>query len=160
MKNIAASTHPPKSPYPRFFATLAISFVVMYALMFSNVSDTSHILLSLMRTYMALLMTSAMALFMLPMMWKMYPNFRKNRLILAGAAAVFLLSFTGIRTQAFITDVAYMEAMIPHHSSAIHTSTHASLSDPQTQKLATDIVAAQEREIALMQEAIQRLRAQ
>lgn len=157
MKDTHPTLHSGKSPYPRFFATLAISFVVMYALMFSNVSDSSHIMLSLMRAYMALLMTSAMALFMLPMMWKMYPDQKKNRLILASAAAVFLLSFAGIRTQAFITDVAYMKAMIPHHSSAIHTSTHANLSDPQTQKLAADIIAAQEREIAQMKSAIQEL---
>lgn len=157
MQTHASSSHTGNSPYPRFFVTLAISFVVMYALMFFNVADTGHIMLSLMRAYMALLMTASMALIMLPMMEKMYPNKRKNALILTGAALVFSLSFTAIRTQAFVTDVAYMKAMIPHHSSAIHTSTHANLSDPETQRLAADIIAAQEREIAQMEKAIQRL---
>ncbi|MCB9182270.1 MAG: DUF305 domain-containing protein, partial [Flavobacteriales bacterium] len=46
------------SPYPKFFLMLAISFVIMYAVMFLNVADSGHIRLSLTRTYMALLMVA------------------------------------------------------------------------------------------------------
>ncbi len=37
-----------------------------------------------------------------------------------------------------------MKAMIPHHSSAIMTSKHANLKDPEVRKLADSIIASQE----------------
>jgi uncharacterized protein (DUF305 family) len=43
-----------------------------------------------------------------------------------------------------------MRAMIPHHSIAIMTSERAQISDPRVKKLADEIIAAQEREIAEM----------
>lgn len=147
-----------KGSYKKFYITLLISFVVMYALMFANVADISHIMLSKMRTYMSLLMVSAMALFMMPMMWKMYPEVKKNYIILGVAGLVFLFSFMGIRNQLFISDVDYMKAMIPHHSSAILTSSKANIADPETRKLADDIIKAQEKEIAQMKAYIQRIK--
>jgi uncharacterized protein (DUF305 family) len=50
-----------------------------------------------------------------------------------------------------------MKAMIPHHSSAILTSSNANFTDPAVQKLADEIIKAQEREIAEMKEMIARL---
>jgi uncharacterized protein (DUF305 family) len=46
--------------------------------------------------------------------------------------------------------------MIPHHSSAILTSSEADLSDPEVKKLAEDIIKAQEREIALMKRLLEK----
>tara|TARA_A100001391_G_scaffold192940_1_gene167621 strand:- start:1948 stop:2559 length:612 start_codon:yes stop_codon:yes gene_type:complete len=43
-----------------------------------------------------------------------------------------------------------MQAMIPHHSIAIMTSTRAQISDPRVRKLADEIIEAQEREISEM----------
>ena len=51
-------------------------------------------------------------------------------------------------------DVAYMKAMIPHHSIAILTSTRAHISDPRVRKLADGIIEAQRREIAEMESLI------
>lgn len=51
-----------------------------------------------------------------------------------------------------------MQAMIPHHSIAILTSTRADIDDPRVRKLADDIIKAQEREIGEMQELIEELK--
>jgi uncharacterized protein (DUF305 family) len=50
-----------------------------------------------------------------------------------------------------------MKAMIPHHSSAIMTSSNVDFKDPEAKKLAEYIIAAQEREIKQMNEIIIRL---
>ncbi len=64
--------------YKKFLLMLAISFIIMYSVMFLNVDEANHIYLSLTRTYMSLLMVSPMALIMLLMMGKMYPNKKVN----------------------------------------------------------------------------------
>ena len=50
--------------------------------------------------------------------------------------------------------------MIPHHSSAIMTSSEATFTDPEVQKLADDIIKAQVKEIAEMKEMLARLEEQ
>ena len=50
-----------------------------------------------------------------------------------------------------------MQAMIPHHSSAILTSSQVQFSDPEVQKLADEIIEAQVREIEQMKAMIKRL---
>lgn len=147
-----------KNMYMKFYIAMAISFIVMYALMFANVADVSHIMLSKMRTYMSLLMVSAMGIFMMLIMWKMYPDTKRNIIILSISAVIFLFSFFAIRNQIFISDVDYMKGMIPHHSSAILTSSKADITDPETRKLADDIIQAQEKEISMMKEYIMRLK--
>ena len=136
---------------------MAVSFVMMYAIMFSNVAETSHIMLSYTRTYMTLLMVAPMAISMLLFMWSMYENKKVNYAILAVAALVTVLSFAGLRSQTGIQDVQYMKAMIPHHSSAIMTSETVEFEDPEVQKLADEIIAAQKREIDLMNRMIERI---
>jgi uncharacterized protein (DUF305 family) len=49
-----------------------------------------------------------------------------------------------------------MKAMIPHHSSAIMTSSNVDFKDPEAKKIAEDI-AAQEKEIKQMNDMITRL---
>lgn len=147
--------------HPAHYRTLAlsllVSFFTMYAAMFLNVDSTDHIRLSLTRAYMSLLMVTPMAVTMLILMWPMFENKARNYLILAGAVSVFVASLALLRTQTPISDVQYMKAMIPHHSSAIMTSRHATLKDPETRKLAQGIIESQEREIAEMTALIQRL---
>lgn len=62
-----------------------------------------------------------------------------------------------LRTQTPIGDKAYMKAMIPHHSSAILTSKHAQIKDPEVRKLADQIIQSQEREIAQMEKILERM---
>lgn len=146
------------NPYPKFLLTLAISFMIMYGVMFLNVASAAHIHLSLTRTYMTLLMVAPMAVLMLLMMGHMYPNKQRNRAIMITSIAVFAAALFGLRAQVPIGDVQYMEAMIPHHSSAILTSGAADLEDPEVKQLAKDIIKAQKQEIAQMEAMLDRLK--
>ncbi|MBC7652908.1 MAG: DUF305 domain-containing protein, partial [Oligoflexus sp.] len=60
--------------YGKFALTMTISFLVMYSIMFINIVAIDHFYISLSRIYMALLMVSPMAIIMMLMMGKMYPN--------------------------------------------------------------------------------------
>lgn len=143
--------------YNKFFGMLLISFLVMYGVMFLNIDQLSHYHTSLTRMYMALLMVAPMALIMLGMMGKMYPDKKRNRVIGAAAVTVFVLALLGLRTQTPIGDVQYMKAMIPHHSSAIMVSRHADIKDPEVKKLSEQIIKSQEAEIAEMEAMLRRL---
>lgn len=98
-----------------------------------------------------------MAIIMLLFMWQMYPNKKKNGLILFFSAAIFIGSLVMVRTQTGISDISWMKAMIPHHSIAILTSTEADLKDPEVKKLADEIIATQKKEIKKMNQMIERL---
>lgn len=145
------------NPYMKYALIMAVSFIIMYLVMFLNVAAFSHIYNSLTRFYMTTLMIAAMAIIMLLSMWKMYPNNKVNLVIIVFAATTFLGTLFLLRTQTFVGDVQYMKAMIPHHSSAIMTSSNVDFKDPEAKKLAEDIIAAQEREIKQMNEMIIRL---
>lgn len=143
--------------YSKLIFSLLLSFCIMYGVMFLNVDDAAHIYLSLTRTYMSLLMVSPMAIVMVLVMQKMYPDKRKNIYICAAAASVFITALLLLRTQTPVSDVQYMKAMIPHHSSAILTSKHADLKDPEVKKLAEGIIASQEKEISEMKAILVRM---
>lgn len=146
--------------YVKFAAMMAVSFVIMYAVMFLNADLFEHVMLSTTRTYMTILMVAPMAISMILFMWGMYENKKANYIILVSAAIIFVGTLTMLRNQTLIADVQWMKAMIPHHSSAIMVSQKAHLKDPEAQKLAQDIIEAQKREIAQMQDMIKRLEAE
>lgn len=146
-----------KKMYLRFAGMMSVSFVYMYAAMFLNVDTTDHIMLSYTRTYMTFLMVAPMAIIMLGFMWSMYKNKKVNYAIVGVAAICTLVFFWLLRDQIPVDDEAYMEAMIPHHSSAIMVSQKANLEDPELQQLALEIIEAQEKEIAQMKKILQRL---
>jgi uncharacterized protein (DUF305 family) len=143
--------------YKKFIIMLSMSFVVMYAVMFLNVFSFDHVYLSATRFYMTLLMVTPMAIIMLLMMKKMYPNKAYNSIIIASSVGIFILSLWFLRSQVFIKDEMYMKAMIPHHSSAILTSKNAEISDPEVRKLADDIIKAQQKEIAEMKALLEKI---
>jgi uncharacterized protein (DUF305 family) len=146
-----------KMSYKKFFLTLLISFIFMYGIMFLNIVELNHFYISINRIYMALLMASAMAIIMMAMMYKMYPDKKRNNIIMIISLVVFGFILAGIRTQTPISDVQYMKAMIPHHSSAILTSENANIKDPEVRKLADGIIEAQVKEIAEMKAILKRL---
>jgi uncharacterized protein (DUF305 family) len=51
-----------------------------------------------------------------------------------------------------------MKAMIPHHSSAIMTSTQADILDPEVKALSEKIIRSQQEEIAQMKAILKRMR--
>ena len=143
--------------YSKFMVMLLISFFIMYIVMFLNIDKLSHYHTSTTRVYMAILMVAPMAVYMMLMMGKMYPNKNINIGIIIVATVVFIVTLLGLRTQTPISDVQYMKAMIPHHSSAILVSKNANLKDPEVRKLAEQIIQSQEKEIAEMNALIKKL---
>lgn len=136
--------------YRRFLAMIATSTVVMFGLMYLNTFALEHVLFSETRLWMALVMGASMAIIMLSFMLGMYSDRKKNILIFAGSIVVFAGALWLVRSQQTIDDVAFMKAMIPHHSIAVMTSERAHIRDPRTRALAKDIIDAQRREIAEM----------
>ena len=98
-----------------------------------------------------------MSIIMFLMMRDMYKNKVKNAAILIGSVLLMIVSTVLVRKQIPIDDVKWMKAMIPHHSIAVLTSKNATLTDPEVQKLAEEIIKAQEKEIAEMKKMIERL---
>nr|WP_321291982.1 DUF305 domain-containing protein [uncultured Trichococcus sp.] len=143
--------------YVRFGIMILVSTVIMYFLMFLNVFQLNHIYFSEMRLLMTLIMGSVMAVVMLSFMWKMYDNKKWNIIILGASFLIFGVSLWLVRSQATIDDVDYMQAMIPHHSIAILASERAKIEDERVRKLADEIIAAQEREIAEMRTLIEEI---
>lgn len=145
--------------YRRFAAMIAVSTVVMYGLMYLNTYAVEHVRFSQTRLWMAVLMGAVMAVIMLGLMWKLYENRRANVAILLGAVVMFAGALWLVRSQETVGDLAYMKAMIPHHSIAIMTSERAHIKDPEVRKLADGIIDAQVREITEMDRLIARLEA-
>jgi FtsH-binding integral membrane protein len=143
--------------YSRMGLMLAVSFCIMYGVMFLNVDDEGHIYLSLTRAYMSLLMVTPMALLMLGLMRKMYPNRRLNITIALGSILIFIIALLCLRRQMFVSDQQYMRAMIPHHSSAIMTSRHAHIQDAEVKKLSQSIIESQQKEIEQMKAILHRM---
>ena len=145
--------------YGRFAAMIATSTVVMFGLMYLNTYVLGHVEFSQTRFWMAFVLGAAMAVIMLGFMWSMYKNKRINAAILGGSVIVFALALWLVRSQETVGDVAYMRAMIPHHSIAIMTSQRAHIKDPEVRKLADGIIDAQVREITDMRRLIAKLEA-
>lgn len=133
--------------YIRFLTMATVSTAIMFGLMYLNVFSFDHVFFSETRLFMALIMGSVMAVVMLSFMLHMYTNMAANLAIYAGAAILFAGSLYLVRSQDTVGDVAWMKAMIPHHSIAILTSERATITDPRARKLADEIIEAQRREI-------------
>lgn len=145
------------SKYPKFFAMIATSTIVMFGLMYLNTYQPDHIYFSETRAYMALVMGATMAVIMLVFMLSMYADRATNAAILIGSVAVFVVALWLVRSQATVDEVSWMKAMIPHHSIAILTSERAHISDPRVRKLADGIIETQRREIDEMKALIKDL---
>ena len=133
------------------------STVVMYIMMYFNTYEWDHIYFSETRAYMALYMGAGMAVIMLAFMSNMYKKTKVNLMIYGLSVLLFTVGIWGIRSQATVDQVDWMQAMIPHHSIAILTSSRADIEDPRVQQLADDIIEAQKREIKEMQALIEAL---
>ena len=165
--------------YSRFATMIATSTVVMFVLMYLNTYALDHVWFSQTRAWMALVMGAAMAVIMLAFMLEMYASTRANLVVIAdginsrirekykdrsanlgiviAALVVGLVSSWFMRSQATVDDVAYMKAMIPHHSIAVLTSQRAGIRDPRVRRLADGIIETQVREIAQMKQLIRDL---
>ena len=138
-------------PYRNFILMIAVSATLMFGLMYLHTYQLSHVWFSQTRLFMIFIMAGSMALVMLFFMRHMYKDKQANIAIVIGSVALLGLGFWLVRSQVTVGDVAWMKAMIPHHSIAILTSERARISDPRVRKLADEIIAAQRREIGEME---------
>lgn len=143
--------------YARFGAMILTSTAIMFCLMYSLVYRIEHVRFADTRFLMAFYMGAMMAAVMLAFMLGMYRNRKMNAAIFAVSAVVFVVALYLARSQATVGDVAYMKAMIPHHSIAILTSSRANIKDPRVRKLADGIIETQKREIREMDALIRDL---
>jgi hypothetical protein len=134
----------------KFAGMIGTSTVVMFFLMYQLIYSLDHALFSLNRLIASLVMACVMAMVMLGFMWSMYQGKRAKMMVFVGSALLGVVLLVVNRTQALIGDVAFMRAMIPHHSIAINNAEKAHISDPRVRRLADGIIEAQVREIAAM----------
>lgn len=145
-------------PYRSFLLMILAASLLMFCLMYLNTYQLGHVWFSQTRMFMTFIMAGSMALVMLAFMYGMYKDKRANLAIVVGSIALIGLGLGLVRSQATVGDVAWMKAMIPHHSIAILTSERAKLSDPRVRKLADGIIEAQRREISEMELLIKDIR--
>ena len=146
--------HHTENPYSRFALMISISFVAMYILMYAMVDTLPNVLSSINQFYMAGLMTSVMVLIELLVMSSMYPDRRRNILILGLASLIFISTWAGIRYQTFVADEQFLRSMIPHHAGAILMCQNAKLEDAEIKSLCSNIIKNQQSEIDWMKEKL------
>ena len=139
------------NPYVKFTLMILTSTIVMFIMMYFNTYQLDHVYFSETRAYMALYMGAVMAIIMLAFMSNMYKKTKVNLMVYGISVVMFAVGLWGVRSQATVDQVDWMQAMIPHHSIAILTSSRADIEDPRVQQLADDIIKAQKREIGEMQ---------
>lgn len=139
---------PPGMGWGKFVAMITTSIVIMFFLMYQLIYSVDHAFFSINRLIASLVMGCVMAIVMLRFMWTMYRGPKVAVMAVAAMVGVGLLAVN--RGQHLISDVSFMESMIPHHSIAINNARKASISDPRVRKLADGIIESQVREIAEM----------
>ncbi len=147
------------SIYLKFFVMIGTSMVAMFFLMYLNSYQIiDHFWFSETRLYMTLIMGGAMIVIMLLFMIRMYTNSKANSAIIIGGIVLLAASVWLVRSQVTVSDVDYMEGMIPHHSIAILTSKNAVIEDVRVRELADGIIKAQRKEIKEMEWLIKDIR--
>ncbi|MCZ4094265.1 DUF305 domain-containing protein [Sinorhizobium psoraleae] len=136
--------------YLMFAVNMLLSLVVMYFVMFSMIDGWADFLNNLNTFYMALTMVSPMGIIMLATMGAMYRNRGLNVALCLGLVALFVVAFSGTRTQALIDDRQFIASMIPHHSGAILMCREANLTDEELVDLCNQISQGQRKEIEQM----------
>lgn len=144
----------PAMSWTRFAMMIATSTFVMFFLMYQLVYTADHMTFSINRLVASLVMGCVMAVVMLAFMWSMYRGKTIKIATLAGATVGAATLLAVNRSQAVVSDVAFMKSMIPHHSIAINNARKASITDPRVRKLADTIIESQVREIAEMKQLL------
>ena len=144
-------------PYGRLLAMVLTSTAFMYFFMYWNIYRLSDFWLSETRFYMSVMMFGLMLAIMLAYMLHMYKSRTVNIALFAASGVLMVLGIWLVRSQVTVQDGSWMKSMIPHHSIAIMVSERAEITDPRARKLADEIIAAQEKEIAEMEYLIRKL---
>ena len=143
--------------YRQLAIMAALSFAAMYALMYAMVDRLDNVYNNFNQLYMAGLMTAPMVMIELFLMRSMFPDRRRNAIIV-GVSAVALVAFWAlIRGQAAITDKQFLKSMIPHHAAAVLMCKKAPIGDDEIERLCRQIIASQEAEIRQMKDKLAKL---
>ncbi len=149
--------HGKQNHYRRLLVMTALSFIVMYVLMYAMVDRLANVYPNFNQFYMAGLMTAAMIIIELAVMGSMYPN-KKLNVSLAVISVIALAGFWGlIRQQTAISDRQFLKSMIPHHAGALLMCEQASLQDAELVRLCQSIERGQQAEIDQMKAKLREL---
>lgn len=144
--------------YGRLLAMALLSFASMYGLMYAMVNTPANVILNLNQAYMAALMAAPMVIIELMVMGAMYPDKKRNAIVIAASLLVLIASWVFIREQTAISDKQFLKSMIPHHAGAILMCEQAQLQDPGIKALCRTIISSQEAEIRDMKEKLAALK--
>ncbi|MGE3476066.1 MAG: DUF305 domain-containing protein [Rhodospirillaceae bacterium] len=142
--------------YKHLIVTTLINAVIMYLVMYTMINGLPDFYNNINQLYMVFMMAAPMVTIMLIDMKSMFKDKRLNLILHASAAALVILGFAGMRTQAAVGDSQFLRAMIPHHSGAILMCREASLTDPEIEKLCEGIIKSQQAEIDQMKAMLTR----
>jgi carbon starvation protein CstA len=143
--------------YRHLLIMAALSFITMYILMYAMVDTIGNVYNNFNQFYMAGLMVAPMVLIELLVMRAMYPDKRRNMLIIAISIIALLSFFLLIRQQTVINDNQFLRSMIPHHGGAILMCEQAPIQDAEIQALCGNIISSQQSEIDQMKAILDRL---
>lgn len=141
--------------YGRFALMIGLSFIAMYILMYAMVDSLENVFNNFNQFYMAGLMTSAMLVIELGLMWGMYANKKLNAVLLVVGLVALVGFWVLIRQQTAISDRQFLKSMIPHHAGAILMCEQANVRDPRILQLCKEILSSQRAEIALMKSLLE-----
>jgi uncharacterized protein (DUF305 family) len=142
--------------YRMLGANLLISLAIMYLVMFAMIYSWGEFIQNINFFYMAMMMWAPMGSVMLLTMGPMYRNRKLNLALHAAFGLIFILSTIGIRQQALVGDSQFLRSMIPHHIGAVLMCEKSTIRDPEIKRLCEGIIASQTAEIAQMKELLDR----
>ena len=150
-------SHDGSMHYKHLAIMTVLSFIAMYILMYAMVDRFENVYNSLNQVYMAALMAAPMVLIEVIIMKMMYPDKKKNALILLASAGALVVFFSLIRFQSGIGDRQFLRSMIPHHAGAVLMCQEANISDEEIKSLCAQIIQGQQKEIDQMKAILNRL---
>ena len=140
----------PHMGWGRFAAMIVTSTAVMFVLMYQLVYSLEHANFCMNRLIASLVMECVMTIVMLGFMWSMYQGTALKLAVALFAVLAGITLFYVNRSQILISDVTFMQAMIPYHSIAVNNARKATIRDTRVRDLADQIIRSQVREIAAM----------
>jgi uncharacterized protein (DUF305 family) len=141
--------------YARLYVMAGLSFIAMFVLMYAMVDQFDNVFVNLNQVYMAALMAAPMVVIEIALMAMMYPNKKKNAVIVAVSVAVGVLAWILIRQQGAIDNSQFLRSMIPHHAGAILMCEELRADDSEIKDLCAQIIKGQTEEIALMRRKLE-----
>jgi uncharacterized protein (DUF305 family) len=139
-----------KMPYGRLLLMAVLSFLSMYVLMYAMVNTFDNVYANLNQVYMAGLMAAPMVVIELALMGAMYPDRKRNAVIMTLSLVALGMFWMLIRDQAAIADKQFLRSMIPHHAGAILMCAESPIRDPEIIQLCGSIISSQQSEIDQM----------